>query len=440
MGSVILIGAITALMIAFNALYVAAEFATVSARKTSLRREAQAGGRLARMLVPIIDDPRRLDRYVATCQLGITASSLVLGYYGQAAIAGLLTPLFVGFGGAVAAQSISAIVVLVLLTIFQVVLGELVPKSVAVRYPERLAALTVVPLRWSMLLFHPFIVLFNGTGNLILRALGVPPSAGHAHVHSPDELQLLVAESAKGGLLEDDERELLTNAFQISEQSAADIMVPRTKLTAAPLTIPLLDLLRLAAREGYSRIPLYRESIDDIAGIVHIRDLYRLHVAGERSVTPALRQVPLVPESASASDVWNRLRQEGSYVAIVFDEYGGTAGMITVEDMIEEIFGDVEDEFDTEPMVMTRGADGRAQLAGDVPVDEANAAYSLGLPTDGPHTVGGLILDALGREPRAGDEVIVAGTRLRVEEVEGTVIRWISVLPAAATAGDEEAG
>lgn len=438
MGAILLISAVTALMIAFNALYVAAEFATISARKTSLRQQAEAGNGLARMLVPIIDDPHRLDNYIATCQLGITASSLVLGYYGQSAIAALLTPLFVGFGGELAAQSISAIVVLVLLTILQVVLGELVPKSVAVRYPERLAALTVIPLRWSMLLFHPFILLFNGTGNLILRALRVPPAGGHAHVHAPDEIALLVAESAKGGLLEDDERELLTNAFQVGTQTAADIMVPRTRLTAAPLSSPLPAVLALAAHEGYSRIPLYRESIDDIAGIVHIRDLYRLHVAGEPLVAPALRQVPLVPESASATDVWNRLRQEGSYVAIVFDEYGGTAGMITIEDMIEEIFGDVEDEFDSEPIAMTRGPDGRAQLAGDEPVEVANAAYGLDLPTDGPHTVGGLILDALGREPRVGDEVTVAGARLRVDAVEGASIRMLSVAPAAPPAGGAE--
>ncbi|HMQ34683.1 MAG TPA: CNNM domain-containing protein, partial [Chloroflexaceae bacterium] len=224
MGNLVLVAAVTALMIGLNALYVAAEFATVSARRVRLRQAAAEGDRLARLLVPIVDDPHRLDTYVATCQLGITASSLVLGYYGQAAIARAIAPLLVGFGGELAAQSISTVLVLVLLTTVQVVLGELVPKSVALRYPERLALLTVLPLRWSMALFRPFIALFNGTGTLILRALGVPPAGGHAHVHSPEELELLVQESARGGLLESDERELLANAFHISDQTAGDIM------------------------------------------------------------------------------------------------------------------------------------------------------------------------------------------------------------------------
>jgi putative hemolysin len=429
--------ALTTLMIAVNALYVAAEFATVSARRTRLRQEAAAGNRMARLLTPIVDDSRRLDNYVAACQLGITASSLVLGYYGQAAIARELSPLLARLGGELAAQSLSAVIVLVLLTILQVVFGELVPKSVALRYPERVALATVAPLRWSMALFRPFIALFNGTGNLILRALGVPPASGHAHVHSPEELALLVAESAKGGLIEPDERELLSNAFRINEATAGDIMVPRTSLTAAPLSTPVPELIALATREGYSRIPLFRASIDEIAGIVHIRDLYRLHVAGQRDVGAALRSVPFVPEAKPAVDVWNQLRAERSYVAIVFDEHGGTAGMITLEDLIEEIFGELEDEFDAEPLQLIGGDPERVNLPGETAIDELNERYGLRLPDDEVRTVGGLVLAALGRAPRAGDEVTVEGAALRVEAVEGNAVARVSF--ARGDAGSEEA-
>jgi CBS domain containing-hemolysin-like protein len=379
------------------------------------------------MLVPIVDDPQRLDNYIAACQIGITIASLVLGYYGQAAIAGALAPLLIGFGGEATARSLSALLVLVGLTTLTVVFGELVPKSVALRYPERTAIFAVLPMRWSLALFRPLIVFFNGTANLILRAFGVPPGGGHAHVHSPEELELLVAESAKGGLLDSDERELLSNAFQITELRAADVMVPRTRLVAAARETPLADALALAAREGYSRIPLYRGSIDAIVGIVHIRELYREFVAGRHELGPVLRRVPFVPESLSAAEVWNKLRQEGSYVAIVFDEYGGTAGMITVEDLVEEIFGNVEDEFDAEPLSMTVSTEGHVSVDGDTPIAEVNAAYTLSLPEAEIHTVGGLVLNALSRTVQVGDTVQIGDITLRVEATDGNAVTRVRI-------------
>jgi len=434
MQTVLLGTIVTMVMIALTALYVAAEFATVSARKAKIQQAAAGGNRFATLLVPIVEDSHRLDRFIAASQLGITAASLVLGYYGQSAIATALTPLFVGVFGA-AAKSISTISVLAVLTTLTVVLGELVPKSIALRYPEQTAFATVVPMRWSAMLFRPIIALFNGTATLILRALGVQGAASQTHVHSPDEIELLVAESTKGGLLDRDERELLINAFHIGELRAADVMVPRTQLTAAPLATPVPELLALAARDGYSRIPLYRASIDEIAGIVHIRDLYRLYVAGTHAVQSVLRQVPFVPESVSATVVWNRLRQEGSYVAIVFDEYGGTAGMITVEDLIEEIFGTVEDEFDAVPLAMTAGPDGRVVLPGAMALSEVNATFGLRLPEADVHTLGGLIIDTLGRAPQVGDAVVVADSTLYVAATDGLAVTQVGLVPPAPSVG-----
>lgn len=424
-----MIVAVTTTLILINALFVAAEFATVSAHSPRISQQAARGHRLARLLQPIVTDSQRLDAYIAACQLGITASSLVLGFYGQLAIARELFPLFSRFGGlqAAAAQSLAVTVVLIFLTALQVLLGELVPKSVALRYPERLALLTVVPVRWSQTLLSPAIALFNGTGTLILRLLGVPPATHRMHIHSPEEIELLVAESAKGGLLEPDERRLLHNVFRVGELTAAEVMVPRTSLLAAPVDTPLSELLDLAVTTTYTRIPLYRETIDDIVGIVHLKDLYRLHVEGSNDVVSVLRTVPFVPESKPAVEVWNLLRQEGSYVAIVFDEFGGTAGMITLEDLIEEIFGELQDEFDEEAAMIAAGPEGRVRLRGDALVSDVNEWLDLDLPHEEVNTIGGLVMATLGRTPEVGDEVIVGGTSLRVEAIRGPAVREVSL-------------
>lgn len=429
MTTFVIILAVSGLMIAANALYVAAEFATVSARRTRISQEATAGNRLAKLLQPIMADSQRLDTYVAACQLGITLSSLVLGFYGQSTIAGALAPWLSRLGGVAlpAAQSIAATVVLVLLTILQVLLGELVPKSVALRYPERMALFTVVPMRWSMLIFRPLIALFNGTGGLILRLIGVPPASHHQHLHSPEEIGLLVAESTRGGFLEADERQLLRNAFRVGELAASSVMVPRTSLIAAPSESTVDALLELAAGSGYTRIPLYQGTIDSIAGIVHFKDLYRLHLEGVQDTKDILRTVPFVPESKPANEVWNELRERQSYLAVVFDEYGGTAGIITVEDLIEEIFGEVQDEYDEELALIAADPDGRVRVRGDVLVSDVNELIGLRLPEDEAHTIGGLAMSTLERPPRPGDEVRFGETSIRVEVISGQAVREVSI-------------
>ena len=435
---VVIVVFVTALMIAFNALYVFAEFGTVSARRTRISQLAEDGNRFAQMLLPVLGNAKRLDTYVAASQLGITASSLVLGYYGQTALANLLAPLLVGLGGmqAATAQIVAVVIVLIVLTTFQVLLGELVPKSVALRYPERVALAVALPMRWSSALFRPAIALFNGTATLILRLLGVPPAGHNAHVHSPEEIELLVAESAKGGLLDSDERQLLQNAFRVGELSAEEVMVPRTRLVAAPVSASIDKLLAIAASSGYTRIPLYDGSIDHVLGIAHLKDLFRLHVEGQTDARAALRSVPYVPWAKPAIEVWNQLRQERSYVAIVFDEFGGTAGMITFEDLLEEIFGELQDEHDEEVDLATTGPDGDLLLAGEVNISQINERFNLELPTDTANTIGGLIMGVLGRLPEAGDAVEVGGATLRVETVDGIRVGRVRlVLPPADPSG-----
>lgn len=434
MSTALTILAVSTLLIFLNAFYVIAEFATVSARQTLVKQQAVEGNPLAQLLEPILADAHLLDTYIAVCQLGITLSSLILGFYGQANIAIYLIPLFEHFGGMqeIAAKSLAATVILLLLTVFQVVFGELVPKSIALRYPEKVALGVVIPMNWSLALFRPMITLFNGTGNLLLHWLGVPPNIHPAHILSPEEIEYLVAESAKGGLLEAGERQLLQNTFRVIELTAADVMMPRTRLVAAPADIALPALLELATSTSYTRIPLYDETIDKIVGIVHLKDLFRLHSEKRSLLSLVLRPVSYAPGSKSALAVLDQLQKEKSYVAIVLDEFGGTAGMITIEDLIEEIFGELQDESDEEedePAPIAAGPDGSVRLHGEVLLNDVNERLGLKLPDAEVKTIGGLAMALLERLPKVGDEIRIGegeeALKLRIEAVNGPAVREV---------------
>lgn len=439
--------AILAICILFNALYVAAEFATVSSRRTRISQMAGQGNSMANHLLPIIEDRKKLDNYVATCQVGITISSLVVGAFGQNAIAtrlqgpmaDLLNTLAttlnaVGVGtsetfAVVAANTISIILVLSFITTLQVILGELFPKSVAIQHPEKLATawFIVLPMRVSRFLFTPLIILFNGSGNLILKALGRDFKEKGAHAHSPEEIELLVTESHESGLLDDEERRMLRNAFRLRDLTARQVMIHRTKMVSAPITTAVITLMEMAIEAGYSRIPLHKESIDDIIGFVHVKDLFRLHVEGETAVESILREVVYVPETMPIVDVWEKLNTRRKYLAIVFDEYGGTAGLITFEDLIEEVFGELQDEFDDEMAPYAQDKEGRIYLRGDLLIADVNEYWSLQLPDEATDTLSGLIYSELGRKPRVGDELTFGEVTVRVEAMDDQAVSEISM-------------
>lgn len=423
---------VVALMIGLTALYVAGEFAAISARKTRIIQLAEQGNRFAKMLVPILEDPHKLDNYIAASQVGITLTSLVIGIFAQQQVAPLIQPLLASIpfiGAWLAGPETAAIVALLFLTICTVVLGELVPKSIAVQYPERVALATALPMGWSAdYIFKPLIVVLNGSGSLILRLMGVRYEGGHAHIHSPEEIEILVGESTEGGLLDADERQLLHNAFRIGELSAGEVMIPRPRIMAAPVTLPVSALLRLAAESAYTRILIYDTDIDHIVGFVHLKDLFRLNNANPQSeVRPLVREVPYVPETMLASEVWSVLNRQRCYLAVVFDEYGGTAGMITQEDLIEELFGELQDEFDQEADLIAPAVDGQMRVRGDLLISQFNESLGVNLPTEVANTIGGLVLDELGRVAVVGDAVEIAGIQFQVEAVAGRSIRELSV-------------
>lgn len=421
--TILLMIVLVALMIAINALYVAGEFAAVSARKTRIIQESEAGNRLAKLLLPILEDHHKLDRYIAASQVGITLSSVVLGIYGQRQIAPLLEPVLMNLpviDSQVAAAGIASVLVLIVLTAMQVVLGELVPKSLALQYPERIALATALPMLWSAdILLRPLIVILNGSGTILLRLLGMQQEASHKVVHSPEEIQYLIRQSHQGGLLDKDELQLLDNAFHIGDLTVSDILIPRTRMITADKSTNLPDLLRLTAEE-YTRVPIYENDIDHIVGFVHIKDLFRLYLQNkEGNPQTVMRKACFVPETADLNEVWRVMDAEKSYLAIVFDEYGGTVGMVTREDLIEEIFGEVQDEFDEDELPpIIANADGTYTVRGEVAVVTLNSQLHLDLPTDNAHTLSGIVLDELGRIPEPKDIVKIAGIRLVVKTVE----------------------
>ncbi len=442
---------IVAVLIGLNGLYVAGEFSTVGARRARIQQAAEGGNRSARMLLSVVDDPRRLDAYIAASQVGITLSSIALGIYGQQQIAPHLTPILgrlplplaQGEGHSAAAAGASAIVVLLFLTGLQVVLGELVPKSLAIQYPESVAMATAVPMRLSAdVVLRPLIAILNGSGELLLRLLGIDRSDGHGRVHSPEEILILVRESYHGGLIDLDERQLLRRAFRVRDTLAEHVAVPRTQLVGANVNRSLQEVLLLAAESAYTRILIYEGNLDHIIGFVHLRDLFRLYRQDvQADIRTILRPIPFVPESLPVLEVWNRLNETHSYLAVVFDEYGGTSGMVTREDLIEELFGEVQDEFDQERARIVQADDQRLIVRGDTLISELNQLLGLALPDEITHTVAGLLLSELGRFPRNGEELRLGDIRFRVESTSGRRVQQVSVLlPPGKTLPEGEVG
>src|SRR5688500_17221543 len=286
--------AIIALLILFTGLYVAAEFAAVSARRSRLRRLAEDGNILAARLLPVLEDPRELDRYIAASQVGITLSSLILGAYGQATLAPKIAPLFERYGSMqpVTAESTSAVVVLVSLTTLAVILGELVPKSLALQNPTGTALFTVLPMQWSIRAFSWSIVLLNGSGVLLLRLFGVP-ATGHRHVHSPEEIALLIAESRDGGLLEPQEQVRLHRALRLGLRTASQLMVPRERLASVDAATPFPEVLRIVEASPYSRLPVYDGAPENLIGVLHTKDVVTAFVGETAQNTSSLLR-PLV--------------------------------------------------------------------------------------------------------------------------------------------------
>lgn len=425
------------LLILLNALYVAAEFSVVSVRRSRIQMMSDEGHRLARLLFPVVSDSAQLDRYIAACQIGITLSSLILGAYGQSRLAPVLRPVFERFGATddLAAESAAAAVVLVGLTALQMVLGELVPKSLAIRFPARTALYTVMPMRWSLTLFSWFIRVLNGSGILILRILGVRAAEGHRHIHSAEEIEMLIDESRE---IEPTENVRYRRALRLGMRPTRQLMVHRRNIEAVEISTPIEDVLDLVTDSPYTRIPVYRESFDDIVGILHTKDLVRHYSEfGETgSIEKLLRPVLHVPETATADHLLEDLRLERTHQAIVVDEFGGVEGLVTLEDLLTDMLGEVTDEFKKGEPQPERIEDGRIRMPGTMRLYEVEPW--LGRRFEGESdTIGGYMAEHLGHIPDEGETLEIEGVSFVIERIDEHHV--VSILATPAVSDGEDA-
>ncbi len=415
---------VIAVMVLFNALFVAAEFATVGSRRSRVQQSAEAGSTSAGHLLAIMRDPRRLDSYVAACQIGITLSSLVAGAYGQAQLTPLLEPHLGSVGGRTAA----VIIVLVMITALQVVLGELLPKTAALRYPERLAIATLPPMRISQWLFRPLVAIFNGSAFRLMTWWKLDTDHSHAHVHSPEELAGLYRASAAGGLIDASERDMLAGILNVDARVAREVMTPRPRLVTVDGSITVGDALTLLAEGPHTRFPVRRDD-GVIIGVVELRELF---VRAQRDptvpVSEITRQVVEVAEVVTVPNLWRTLRDESQHCALVVNEYGDVAGLVTMEDAIEEVFGEVRDEFDTDeddPIIVEGD---HVSVRGDVLLSTLEDRFGLDLAIPHVDTVGGWVWHQLDRTPTIGDVVRPTPELppVRVDEMDGRAVTRVS--------------
>ena len=422
---------VVALLVAINALCVAAEFAAVAAQRSQIAERAQLGDARAARLLSVLGDGAALDRYIAACQIGITISSLIAGAYCQSTVARGLVPWLERslLLQRASAETVTVIVVLVTLTVVQVVLGELVPKSVALQCPERVALATYLPMRTFQWLYGGFIWVLNGSGFLLLRPFGVQRT-GQLHVHSPDELAILFSESRRGGKLSPESHARLARGLQLSARTVRQMMTPRSEIYAVEVTSSTAELLRRVAESPYSLLPVYRGALDQIVGAVSTKVIVERFAATGTvpSLESLLVPIPFVPDALRSHRVVRFLQRERSRKAIAVDEHGGVQGIISITDVLWELFGEIEDELAEPEASIEALPDGSVRLPGSLRWDDA----AIWLPRrwqGAATTVGGHIVAMLGRLPVEGEQVQIEGVQATVTEMCPTAVRWIVVRP-----------
>lgn len=448
-------------LVLINAFFVAAEFSLVSVRRTRIAELVARGESGAEAVQKAIENP---DRVIAATQLGITLASLGLGWVGEPALTHLLNPLVLLLPESIrsgVSHSISAVIAFFVITFLHVVIGELAPKSIALQNPERASLFVAGPTLWTERLFKPAIWILNGSGNALLRLVGVRPASGHQLAHSVEELKMLVSASAEGGVVEADEREMLHAVFDFSGLVVRQVMIPRTEVVAVEASTPVPEVINLIAQTNYTKYPVYINNLDQIIGIVHVKDLLgtseamnailNAHLSlnnktrsqpastgyasgDEPSDTPApcvvgdfVREAIFVPETLSVGALLGLFRHNRQHIAVVMDEYGGTAGLVTLEDLLEEIVGEVGDQFDEINSEFQILSDGSILIDGLTLIEDVNQQLNLDLKEPHYDTIAGYVMGRLGRIPHLHDVVEGNGVRIRVEEMNGLRVTRVAL-------------
>ncbi len=416
-----------------NGFFVASEFAMVKVRKTRIEQLVNEGNFNAKIALEALKD---LDKFIAAVQLGVTISSIGLGWVGEGTLAAIIEPIFAflpGISQSVATHTVSVSISFALITFLHVVIGELIPKSIALEYTESTALIVARPMQFITFIFNPFIWLLNGFGNSLLNMMHIPHSHKGSLVHSTEELDMLVNASYNGGVLNETEKDMLHNVFKFSDLTAKQVMIPRTDMVCIPEDMSFEELTNLAAENQYTRYPVYSEDIDHITGIIHVKDLYALSIKNqERPIKELLREVLMVPETITMDNLVLEFKKRKGQMAIVVDEFGGTSGLITLEDVLEEIFGEVQDEFDEEEEVDIKEIEENKYIANAMMrIDEMAEFFNIPEETvddEDIDTIGGLVVKILGRLAEVGDSVAFNDLTFIVKEVDGARVTKVEII------------
>jgi CBS domain containing-hemolysin-like protein len=422
-------GAVILLVLA-NGFFVAAEFSLVSVRRTRIAELASHGDKSAKAVQDAITNP---DRVIAATQLGITIASLGLGWIGEPALAGLIYPLVTLFPAdfqTKVSHTISAVIAFLIITFLHVVAGELAPKSIALQYPERTSLAVARPTLLTERIFKPAIWLLNGAGNALIRLFGVKPASGQELAHSIEELKMLVSASAESGVVEAEEREMVHAILGLGDLVVRQVMIPRMEIIAVEADLPLAEIIQLISSSTYTKFPVYEDNLDQILGIVHVKDLlYAMQNPQDprKVARDFAREALYVPDTIGVSALLRQFRNNRQHIAISMDEYGGTSGLITLEDLLEEIVGEVSDPFDVDHPQIRSLPDGLVMIDGLTLIEEVNEQLHLDLNDPDYDTIAGYVLGKLRRMAQPLDFIESNGVRLQVEEMDGLRIARVSL-------------
>jgi CBS domain containing-hemolysin-like protein len=406
-------------LILLNAFFVAAEYGLVTARRTRIVELHHQGNRRARDVLRITSDP---PKFIAAMQLGVTLTSLGIGALGEQALGDAF--------GDFLATVLAVLLAYLILTFLHVVIGELVPKGIALGHSEGTALFVSAPVRGFFILFRPLIWFLQRSTEVVLRWLGLQPPGAEDDVLSEAELRIVVSQSTRHGEIEEQEQEMLYKVFDFADKEASDVMVPRPEVVALSVDLPPEQCLEAVMDSPYTRYPVYRETLDNVVGILHVRDLFsalRERGMHEVKVEELVRPAHIVPETKDLAALLSEFRRANQHMAIVVDEYGEMEGIVTLEDLLEEIVGEIEDEFDLPDESVEQVDDDTIRIDGTFPIDDFNERFRTDLPAEDYHTVAGFVFGLLGRQPEVGDDISHDGMRFDVLEVEGSRINKIAV-------------
>jgi putative hemolysin len=407
------------LLVLGNAVFVAAEYALVTARRTRLEPEAQMGSRSAQAALARMDNPVG---FISTVQIGITVFGIALGAVGQ--------PFLSEYFDSWLSHGISYVLAFLILTYLSVALGELVPKAIALQKAEPIAKALAAPLGVLQRLTAPFVYVLQISANAVTRLFGITPARAGDLAHTEEDIRHIVAGAEDAGVIATTEEEMLYKVFDFADKEAHEVMVPRPQVVAVAADLPPEEALSALMSSPYTRYPVYRGSLDEILGILHVRDLFgAMHDRGIASVEleSLLRPAYIVPETKDLAALLAEFRNQNQHLAVVVDEYGAMQGIVTLEDLLEEIVGEIEDEYDLPDESVERIDDRRVRIDGTFPIDDFNEQFGTEIEVEDYHTMAGYVFGLLGRAPEVGDEVPTDGIVMRVVEIEGSRIQRLEI-------------